>query len=48
MVANGAAKSLVGSQPLAGIHGFGAAAGLVGLRVVVASVSASTPLQNLG
>ena len=42
-VANGAAK------PLVGICGFGAAAGLeVGLRVVLASVSASKPQQNLG
>ena len=41
-VANGVAK------PLVGIYGFGAAAGLVGLRVVLASVSASKPQQNLG
>ena len=41
MVANGAAK------PLVGIYGFGTAAGLVWLRVVLASVSASKLLQNL-
>ena len=40
MVATGAAKPLVGRQPLVGIYGFGAAAGLLGLRVVLASVSA--------
>ena len=48
MVANGAAKPLVGRQPLVGIYGFAAAAGLVELRVVLAAVSASKPLQNLG
>ena len=48
MVANGAAKPLVGRQPLVGIYGFGDSAVLVGLRVVLASVSALKPLQNLG